>query len=176
MFSSTEAGRTRAICYSGSKRYTGAAFERKYGRSNKITSTGLSHDSCQKSKRAKNVFVINNFFRAWGHCFLYDAETLVYALYTSGFSEIKLYKPGVSEDPNLQSLESHGKKLKAEDINQFEIIVVEGRKERCFSTEARRSGLVAREVVMEISGEPNPFTRLSAWLMPPSPQRRSAAR
>jgi len=48
----------------------------------------------------------------------------------SGFNEIKLYKPGVSEDLNLQNLESHGKELEAEDINQFETIVVEGRKER----------------------------------------------
>lgn len=41
-----------------------------------------------------------------------------------------MHKPGISEDPNLQNLESHGKELKAEDINQFETIVVEGRKER----------------------------------------------
>jgi predicted SAM-dependent methyltransferase len=78
----------------------------------------------------KDVFVINLLFRAWGHCFLYDRETLHHALTTSGFSEIKFYKPGNSEDPILKNLESHGREIGSEDINQFETIVVEGRKER----------------------------------------------
>jgi predicted SAM-dependent methyltransferase len=74
----------------------------------------------------KDVFVINLLFRAWGHCFLYDAETLQLALDTSGFCEIKFYKPGNSEDPILKNLESHGREIEDEDINQFETIVVEG--------------------------------------------------
>ena len=78
----------------------------------------------------KDVFVINNFFRAWGHSFLYDAETLRHALSSSGFREIKFYKPGVSDDPNLENLESHGKEIQSEEINQFETIVVEGCKEK----------------------------------------------
>jgi predicted SAM-dependent methyltransferase len=79
-------------------------------------------------RESKNVFVINNFFRAWGHCFLYDQQTLRYALYASGFRDIRFYKPGCSEDPMLRNLESHGKEI-GEDKNQFETIVVEGRKE-----------------------------------------------
>jgi len=82
-----------------------------------------------EAKECKDIFVINNFFRAWGHQFLYDAETLHHALSTSGFREIKFYKPGASEDPNLLNLESHGRELESEDINQFETIVAEGRKE-----------------------------------------------
>jgi predicted SAM-dependent methyltransferase len=78
----------------------------------------------------KSIFVINNAFRAWGHCFLYDQETLYHAFYTSGFREIKFYKPGDSEDPILRNLESHGREISAEDINQFETIVVEALKER----------------------------------------------
>lgn len=81
-------------------------------------------------RQCQDVFVINNAFRAWGHCFLYDQEALHHALYSSGFREIKFYKPGASEDPNLKNLESHGREIGAEDINQFETIVVEGRKER----------------------------------------------
>ena len=73
--------------------------------------------------------MINNFFRAWGHCFLYDQETLYHALYTAGFRDIKFYKPGDSEDPMLKNLESHGREI-TEDISQFETIVVEGRKEK----------------------------------------------
>lgn len=80
------------------------------------------------ARECKDVFVINNFFRAWGHCFIYDAETLTHALSMSGFREISLYKPGVSEDPNLNNLESHGKEIGNEAINQFETIVIEGRK------------------------------------------------
>jgi predicted SAM-dependent methyltransferase len=79
-------------------------------------------------KECRDVFVINNFFRAWGHQFLYDAKTLNYALGAAAFREIKFYKPGISEDRNLENLESHGRELESEEINQFETIVVEGRK------------------------------------------------
>jgi predicted SAM-dependent methyltransferase len=78
--------------------------------------------------QCQNVFVINNAFHAWGHCFLYDRETLHHTLHTSGFRDIKFYKPGDSEDPVLQNLESHGKEIDSELINQFETIVAEGRK------------------------------------------------
>ena len=78
----------------------------------------------------KDVFVINNFFRSWGHCFLYDQDTLCYALHSSGFHEIDFYRPGDSDDPNLKGLEAHGKEIGSEDINQFETIVAEGRKEK----------------------------------------------
>jgi predicted SAM-dependent methyltransferase len=77
----------------------------------------------------KEVFVINNFFRAWGHRFLYDEETLRNTMHASGFCCIKFYKPGESDDPVLKSLERHGRELGSEDINQFETIVAEGRKE-----------------------------------------------
>jgi predicted SAM-dependent methyltransferase len=77
----------------------------------------------------KDVFVINNAFRAWGHLFLYDQETLHYALRTQGFQQINFYKPGVSEDPNLKGLECHGREIRAEHINQFETMVVEGCKQ-----------------------------------------------
>jgi len=81
-------------------------------------------------QNCKDVFVINNFFRAWGHSFLYDAETLHHALSASGFRNIKFYKPGVSEDPQLRNLEWHGRELGSETINQFESMVIEGNKER----------------------------------------------
>ncbi len=84
--------------------------------------------SMPEVQECEDVFVINLLFRAWGHCFLYDEETLRHTLKTSGFSEIKFYKPGNSEDPALKNLESHGRELGDEDINQFETIVVEGRK------------------------------------------------
>jgi hypothetical protein len=81
-------------------------------------------------RECKDVFVINNAFRFWGHLFLYDQGTLELALRSAGFREIRFYKAGDSEDPNLQKLESHGREIQAEDINQFETIVVEGCKPR----------------------------------------------
>jgi predicted SAM-dependent methyltransferase len=88
----------------------------------------------------KEVFVINNFFRSWGHSFLYDQATLHQVLCASGFREISFYKPGASDDPALRDLESHGRELGSEEINQFETIVVEGRKENpVLSSEAHSS-------------------------------------
>ena len=90
----------------------------------------------------KDVFVINNAFRAWGHCFLYDQETLQHLLCASGFREIKFYKPGNSDEPILKNLESHGREINSEDINQFETMVIEGCKERM-------SGDLSRTTVFE---------------------------
>jgi predicted SAM-dependent methyltransferase len=80
-------------------------------------------------RHCKDVFVINNAFRAWGHCFLYDEETLRHAMQASGFRCIKFYKPGQSDDRMLKDLECHGREIGSEEINQFETIVAEGKKE-----------------------------------------------
>jgi predicted SAM-dependent methyltransferase len=84
--------------------------------------------SIPQAQERRDVFVINLLFREWGHCFLYDAETLHHAMRISGFGEVKFYKPGMSDDPMLRNLESHGREIGAEDINQFETIAVEARK------------------------------------------------
>ena len=78
-------------------------------------------------RECKDVFVINNFFQSWGHRFLYDEATLCNAAHAAGFRDVRLYKPGDSEDPVLRYLESHGKEI-TEEINQFETIVLESRK------------------------------------------------
>jgi len=72
--------------------------------------------------------VVNNFFRNWGHQFIYDFETLDYALKTAGFRNTVKFKPQESTDPNLTSLESHGKII-GEEFNLLETIVVEAEKE-----------------------------------------------
>ncbi len=82
--------------------------------------------SMPEVRECKDTFVINNMFRAWGHCFLYDRQTLQHALDASGFRDIKFYKPGESEDPNLRNVEAHGREIGSEDMNQFETMVVEG--------------------------------------------------
>ena len=79
-------------------------------------------------KECPGVFVLNNAFRAWGHQFLYDMATLKMTLANAGFTDFKEYKPGASDDPNLRGIESHGKTIGNEEINQFECMVVEARK------------------------------------------------
>jgi predicted SAM-dependent methyltransferase len=74
----------------------------------------------------KEVFLINNAFRAWGHQFLYDRITIEMTMKKAGFKNIKYYQPGVSDDENLCGIESHGSIMGCEEINQFEAFAVEG--------------------------------------------------
>jgi predicted SAM-dependent methyltransferase len=73
----------------------------------------------------KEVFVINNAFRAWGHQFLYDRQTIETTLRTIGFDNIRYYRPGESDDENLRGIESHGRVMGCEEFNQFETLVIE---------------------------------------------------
>jgi predicted SAM-dependent methyltransferase len=75
----------------------------------------------------KPVFVVNNAFRAWGHQFIYDPETLKTTMTLCGFEGLADYTPGVSDDSNLRGLEAHGKLIGDETINRFETFIVEGR-------------------------------------------------
>lgn len=79
-------------------------------------------------RSCKEVFVINNAFRAWGHTFLYDRATLQTILLDAGFNGIVFYKSGVSDDPHLQCLEKHGQVIGSEEMNQFITVVAEGLK------------------------------------------------
>jgi predicted SAM-dependent methyltransferase len=74
----------------------------------------------------KEVFLINNAFRAWGHQLLYDRETIEMTMKKVGFKDIRYYQPGVSDDENLRGIESHGSVMGCEEINQFEAFAVEG--------------------------------------------------
>ena len=75
----------------------------------------------------KEVFVINNAFRRWGHTFLYDHATLSDAMRRVGFRDIKFHKPGDSDEQHLRGLEKHGELIGSEEINQFVTFVVEGK-------------------------------------------------
>ena len=61
-----------------------------------------------------------------GHQFLYDRKTLQSAAVKARFAKVKFYKPGASEDRNLVGLESNGRTIQDEEINQFETFVLEG--------------------------------------------------
>jgi predicted SAM-dependent methyltransferase len=60
-------------------------------------------------------FVVNNFMHAWGHRFVYDRDTLHYALEAAGFVDV--------EDGRVGELEQH---LQNEpEFNEYETIVLE---------------------------------------------------
>jgi hypothetical protein len=62
--------------------------------------------------------VINNFFRSWGHRFVYDPETLRHALGEAGFVGI--------EDAPLGELESH--LADTPEFNELETFVLEAQR------------------------------------------------
>ena len=74
-----------------------------------------------------DTFVINNFFRAWGHKFIYDYKTLKSLLNKCGFGDVERYESGESHDENLSGVESHGRVI-GDDFNILESMAVEAMK------------------------------------------------
>jgi predicted SAM-dependent methyltransferase len=62
--------------------------------------------------------VLNNFFRSWGHEFIYDPQTLRHALADAGFEEI--------EEREVGELERH--LAEHPEFNAYETFVLEGRR------------------------------------------------
>jgi len=71
-------------------------------------------------------YVVNNFFRAWGHRFIYDEATLRLALEHAGFADIQEFPVGESNDEGLAGLESH--LAETPDLNAYETIALEARR------------------------------------------------
>jgi predicted SAM-dependent methyltransferase len=71
-------------------------------------------------------FVLNNFFRAWGHRFIYDPDTLRYALERAGFADVEEQPVGESGDKRLAGLERHMRD--APELNEYETFVLEARR------------------------------------------------
>ena len=74
--------------------------------------------------------VINNFFRNWGHKFIYDFKTLQATMQRAGFINITPCTVGESDDAELRGIESHGKVI-PEMFNRLETMVVEAIKPDC---------------------------------------------
>ena len=72
-------------------------------------------------------FIINNFFKAWGHRFIYDYKTLKRSLEECGFSNLVQRSVGQSDVPEFSNLEVHGKMI-GEDFNRLETMVIEASK------------------------------------------------
>ena len=77
-------------------------------------------------KQTTVPFVLNNAFRAWGHAFLFDEESLRSALVESGFGGIRRHLPRESSDPELKELENHSRVVGNLELYAFETIVLEG--------------------------------------------------
>lgn len=75
----------------------------------------------------QDSFVINNFFKNWGHKFIYDYKLLKELMERSGFKNVIQCQVGESNDKNLQKLEAHGKFI-GEEIAKLQTFVVEGTK------------------------------------------------
>ena len=75
----------------------------------------------------KATSVINNFFRSWGHQFIYDPEMLRTTLQQEGFTDVTQCEVGESCHPNLRRLERHGERWN-DFINKFETMVFEATK------------------------------------------------
>lgn len=69
---------------------------------------------------------VNNFFRSWGHRFIYDEDTLRHALTEAGFVDIRPLCVGESPHPELAGLERH--LGEAPEINEYETFVLEARR------------------------------------------------
>jgi predicted SAM-dependent methyltransferase len=62
--------------------------------------------------------VINNFFRSWGHAFIYDPQTLRHALEQAGFADV--------EERAVGELERH--LAEEPQFNEYETFVLEARR------------------------------------------------
>jgi predicted SAM-dependent methyltransferase len=71
-------------------------------------------------------FVINTFFREWGHQFIYDDESLSALMREVGFEDIRRQELGMSEHAEFRSLENQERY--PEGLLAFESIAFEGTK------------------------------------------------
>jgi len=82
----------------------------------------------QLPREVARCYVVNQMFSAYGHRFVYDASTLAALLKEAGFVDVVRYMPGVSDDPALIGLESHGRAIGDEAVNRFETMALEARR------------------------------------------------
>lgn len=78
----------------------------------------------------ENVFhnyVINHFFKAWGHQMIHDYRSIKSLALETGFLEVNQEKVGKSNFPELEGIEKHGNII-PEEINEIETMVVEIKK------------------------------------------------
>ncbi len=76
----------------------------------------------------RDCFVANRAFRAWGHQFLYNAQTLIALLRNGGFDEITFHPYGESDLAELRNLERHPRDL--DDPSMPHVLIAQARGRR----------------------------------------------
>jgi predicted SAM-dependent methyltransferase len=75
-------------------------------------------------KEEHYIYVINNFFKAWGHQMIHDFSSLQKLALQFNYEVVRRCKVGESEVSFLQNIEKHGSAI-PERINLLETMVVE---------------------------------------------------
>lgn len=80
-----------------------------------------------KDNRDLEVYVINNYFRDWGHQLIHNKESLRHLINLTGFENV--YELAVSEsgDKCLQNIERHAEMI-TEEFNKLETMIFEAEK------------------------------------------------
>jgi predicted SAM-dependent methyltransferase len=73
------------------------------------------------------LFIMNIYFHAWGHRFLYDRQTLQSALESVGFRDVRFVGHGESDDPQLRNVERHIYEI-GSDIDEYVTMIVQASK------------------------------------------------
>jgi predicted SAM-dependent methyltransferase len=71
-----------------------------------------------------DVYVINNYFRDWGHQLIHNKSSLKNLLEYCGFTVSGFHKVGESPDAVFSGIEKHGKMI-TDTYNEYETMVVE---------------------------------------------------
>ena len=85
---------------------------------------GMKQGVPEVAEKNYPTYVINNFFRLWGHQFIHTPESLKELAEGIGFHGIRPYSIGKSDTLALQGLERHGQNIPAW-ANELETFVVE---------------------------------------------------
>jgi len=88
-----------------------------------VVQTHYHLDNPEPTSRIGDALILNRAFYAWGHQFLYNAQTLEAALLHCGFSHLRTCRYGISQHPELCNLERHEQYGSTPDLP--DVLVVE---------------------------------------------------
>lgn len=99
---------------------------------------GMKQEVPEVAEKNYPTYVINNFFRLWGHQFIHTPESLKELAENIGFANIRPCPIGISDTPAQQGLERHGQNIPIW-ANELETFVVEmGKGEPTIQTEEKK--------------------------------------
>lgn len=97
-----------------------------------INKSYIEFDSKRSGLPPHPIFVINHFHTAWGHKIIYDSESLIMMLESSGFKNIHQCEIGKSEHIDLCMIEGHHKSFERQnadkDYNALQTMVFEAQR------------------------------------------------